>query len=288
MKFVFILLFLLYLPDTLLFQKVNSTKYGNIYKFESENTSFPHNDRRGGHVYKGKHYDAENHYNDSSVMLFIPNYYHPKDSIDLVFYFHGWYNNIDSTIIRFKLLEQFYKSKKNAVLVLAETAKNAPDTHGGKLQEKGVFVELVNDIFDELEDVFNKEYKVGNISLAGHSGAYRVMSYILLHGGITSKIDAVYLFDALYGDIEKYTYWINNYNGKFINIYTPSGGTKYESENLKLCFDSWEIGYDFIEDDDFSSDDLKENRIIIIQSELGHNEIIHNKNQFQKILESSL
>jgi hypothetical protein len=49
------------------------------------------------------------------------------------------------------------------------------------------------------------------------------------------------LFDGLYGYIEKYTYWLDHYGGRFINIYTKNGGTKEESENLMECFDSWKV-----------------------------------------------
>lgn len=96
------------------------------------------------------------------------------------------------------------------------------------------------------------------------------------------------MFDGLYADTEKFTYWIDNYKGKFINIYTPNGGTKSESENLITCLDGWNISFKLIENDDFSSDSLKNQRVIFIKSNLDHNEVLHTKNQFQKFLESSL
>ena len=42
-----------------------------------------------------------------------------------------------------------------------------------------------------------------------------------------------------------------------------------------------------IENDDFGVDELRGSRIIVIKSELEHNDVIHTKNQFQKFLESS-
>jgi len=287
MKYLSALLLLFYLTENLQSQQADTTKFGCIYRFESNNTSFPHENRKEGHVYKEQHYSIQEHYRDSSVIMFIPSYYTPKDSIDLVFYFHGWNNNIDTTIYKFNLLEQFYSSSKNGILVLAETAVNSPDSYGGKLQEKDIFKNLVTDVFQKIEDVYGLQNMIGNITLAGHSGAWKVMSYILMNGGLSDRISAVYLFDALYGDVEKYIHWLDYYNGKFINIYTPNGGTKSESENLMLCFRSWKIPYKLIEDDDFSSDDLKESRIIFIKSDLGHSYVISTKNQFQKFLESS-
>ena len=103
------------------------------------------------------------------------------------------------------------------MLVLAEGPKDAPDSFGGKLEEKGVFKLLVDEIISELERVYNLDLEFENISLTGHSGAYRVIAYILLHSGLTDKINEVILFDALYADVEKYAYWLDHYDGRFIN-----------------------------------------------------------------------
>lgn len=279
---------LIFILSSLIYSQNNEiAKYGKILKFKSSNTSFPHKNRQGGYTYKNTHFKADEHYSNSDVMIFIPNNFAIKDSVELVFYFHGWYNNIDSSITQFNLIGQFYLSNKNAILVLPETAKNSPDSYGGKLEEMEGFSELVADINDELNDIFNNEIKIGNITLAGHSGAYRVMAFILMNGGMTNKINNVFLFDALYNDAEKFTYWLDNYNGKFINIYTQNGGTKSESENLVLCLEGWKLNHKVIDDDDFELDDLNQSRIIIIESQLEHNEVIHTKNQFQKFLESS-
>ena len=283
-----ICLLILFLTSILFSQEEIDNEYGTIYKYELNNTSFPHKNRTDGHIYNGQQYNAADHYSDSSVLIFIPNHFIQSDSIDMVFYFHGWWNNIDSSLVRFNLIEQFYRSQKNAILVLSETAKNAPDLFGGRVEEKDVFKNLTIEIVEKISSIYDKSFEVGDVSLAGHSGAYRIISYILLHGGVTENIEAVFLFDALYADTEKYTYWIDNYNGKFINIYTPNGGTKAESENLITCLNGWGIPHLNIDSDDFTSDILKNERIIIIKSELGHNEVIHTKNQFQKFIESTL
>lgn len=282
-----IITFFVVLTSLIYSQENEFMKYGKVFKFSSSNTSFPHKIRQGGYTYKNTHYKADEHYSNSDVMIFIPKNFTIKDSVELVFYFHGWWNNIDSSVNQFNLFEQFYNSKKNAILILPETAKNSPDSYGGKLEENEIFKELVKDINEELNEIFNKEITIGNITLAGHSGAYRVMAFILMNGGITNKINNIFLFDALYNDVEKFTYWLDNFNGKFINIYTKEGGTKSESENLVLCLEGWNLDHIVIDDDDFELNDLIQSRIIIIKSQLEHNEVIHTKNQFQKFLESS-
>ena len=175
----------------------------------------------------------------------------------------------------------------NGILILPETAKNSADSFGGKLEEKNTFKDLTTEIVDELKTELGFDIKIDDIILAGHSGANRVISYILMLGGLTEKIRDVYIFDGLYSHLEKFTFWIDNYNGRFINIYTPNGGTKNESENLIECLENWQISVNFIDNDDFSIDELTQERIIVIKSMLDHNEVISSKDQFRKFLESS-
>ena len=100
---------------------------------------------------------------------------------------------------------------------------------------------LIDDVLKYLsENAKFKSAKVGNIILAGHSGAYRVISFCLMRGGLTQNISDVILFDALYGQTEKYVHWIENFKGRFINIYTDNGGTKEETENMMKELDAWE------------------------------------------------
>ena len=145
---------------------------GQLSIIESSNSMFPHPSRVDGHTYKDSLYSFKGHYNDSSVGIFLPEKFHSTDSIDLVFYFHGWNNNINKAIEKFKLLEQFAQSSKNAVFLFPEGPKNAPDSFGGKLEEENVFKSLVADVLDFLHNE-NKttSTKPGLIILAGHSGA---------------------------------------------------------------------------------------------------------------------
>ena len=178
---------------------------GTMIVTTSDHTMFPHEKRAKGHTYEGKTYPADVHYSDSTVAIFVPKGFRKGDATNLVFYFHGWRNNVDDTLKQFKVAEQLEASGVNAVLVLAEGPKNSPDSFGGKLEETGVFAKLVDDVLATLKArgvIANT--KPGSIVLAGHSGAYRVMAFILTRGGLTANIREVYLFDALYGQMEKF------------------------------------------------------------------------------------
>lgn len=283
MKTTTLLLFCFF-SSILFSQETDYSEYGTLYRFELSTAPFPHPARAGGYTYNDEHYSAEEHYSDSTTLVFIPEYIDYDEDIDLLVYFHGWGNNVDTVLVKFDLINQFHGSCRNAIYVMPEGPKNAPDSFGGKLEEAGNFKLFIDDMLNTLQSEAGKDISYENIILAGHSGAYRVIAHILLHGGLTDKINEVYLFDGLYADVEKYSYWLDHYNGRFIDIYTPNGGTKRDSENLMKCLTAWDITFIFIDDDDFTEEQLTGNRIIFIASELKHSEVISTKDQMKKFL----
>jgi hypothetical protein len=156
------------------------------------------------------------------------------------------------------------------------------------MEEKDGLKNLVADVLRYLKAQKKISHATaGNIILAGHSGAYRVIAYCLMRGGLTPNISDVFLFDALYGHTEKYAYWIDRFSGRFINIYTNAGGTKNETENLMADLDGWKIPYRMFEDTVVTQNDLTTNKVIFIHTELLHNEVIATKNQFRDFLSTS-
>ena len=261
---------------------------GEMFVPQFSSAPFPHPDRANGRLYNNQTFSAQEHYSDSSVAIFILKGFKPTATTNIVVYFHGWNNNIDSACVQFKLIEQFSTSNKNAIFVFPQGPKNSPDSFGGRLEDKDGLKNLVDDVLKYIQDIKNiKRITVGSIILAGHSGAYRIISFCLMRGGLTTNISDVILFDALYGETEKYSYWIDHSNGRFINIYTDSGGTKKETENLMADLDGWKIPHLSKEEKDVTELDLKQNRILFIHSELSHNEVIGANNQFRTFLSTS-
>lgn len=257
-----------------------------IARFSS--AMFPHAKRDTGYWYDNRKYSAEEHYRDSSVAIFIPKGFTSGATTNFVVYFHGWRNNIDSTFAQFCIAEQFADSKINAILIHPEGPKNAPDSFGGKLEETNTFKHLMEDVLDLLiKSNKVKTKNIGTIILAGHSGAYRVMSFILLRGGLTGYIKEVYLFDALYGQTEKFSYWLDHTPGRLVNIFTEEGGTKGESQSLMDDLYAWGIPFFSKKEQDVTTNDLVQNRILFIFSDLAHNEVIAKRNQFRSYLQTS-
>ena len=260
----------------------------NFFRITSVYTSFPDTARAKGHIYNNVLYDAATHYMDNSVLIIAPKKLNASKKVDFVFWFHGWGNNIDSAAVRHEIIKQFSDSKLNAVLVLAETAKNAPDSYGGKLEYNNTFKELVTDIMQELrkEKAVSNKSEPGNIILAGHSGAYRVMAFILANGNL--PVQEVILFDALYGQTDKYLNWIQSDNShRLIDIYTDGGGTDAASKEMADQLMKLNISTVRIEEKDLTAQIVSAQKIIFIHSLHRHNDIINNPDNFQLFLENT-
>ena len=286
----FILILIIIMSEILFPQALTEryTQFGEMFVPQFSSAPFPHPKRITGHIYKDQTFSAEEHYTDSSVAIFIPKRFKSTDKINFVVYFHGWNNNIDSACAQFKLIEQFSESNKNAIFVFPEGSKNSPDSFGGKLEEKDGLKNLIDDVIKYLtKNNKIKSTKAGSIILAGHSGAYRVISFCLMRGGLTRNISEVILFDALYGKTDKYLHWITNFKGNFINIYTDHGGTKDETENLMRILDSGSILYLKTEESKLGLSDLKNNRLVFIHTDLTHNEVLSKRHQLRDYLLSS-
>lgn len=262
-----------------------------LFRITSAYTSFPDTARVIGHTYNKVLYPAALHYSDSSVLIAVPTGFKPGKYVDVVFWFHGWRNSIDSAAAYFELIKQFTASKRNAILVFPEGAKNAPDSYGGKLEQKEIFKNLLNDVLTKLknEKLISKKAKAGNVVLAGHSGAFRVMAHIVQNGGV--EVKQVILFDGLYSQIDKYTAWIQaDASHQFINLYTnKGGGTDEVSEKMMQQLREKNIPFINAEETDVHTPMLKTNQVIFIHSLKEHNDVINRPDHnFRLFIENSI
>jgi len=259
-----------------------------IFHIHSSHTAFPDTGREKGHMYDKVLYTAEEHYHDSTVLIIAPKKLDAKKTVDLIFWFHGWRNNVDNAASFYDLTKQFIASNLNAVLVLAETAKDSPDSYGGKLENPGVFRALTTDVLSGLkaQHLINKGCKPGHILLAGHSGAYRVMARIIKNG--QTPVDETILFDALYAETPIFLDWIKaDQNHRFIDLYTDHGGTDEETHKLVKLIGQEKIPYLESEEGNVNFQAVKDNRMLIIHSLHEHNNIINKPDNFELFLENS-
>lgn len=263
--------------------------HGQLIVTQFVSAPFPHPSRAEGHTYNNESFPAAKHYADSTVALFIPKGFRATAQADFVVHFHGWRNTVAGTLQNYQLIEQLITSGRNAILIVPEGPSNAPDSSGGKLEDEDGFKRFMAETLATLQQhqVLKPEATAGKIILSGHSGGYRVISSIVTQGGMRSQIREVWLFDALYGQADRFLAWSEQTEGKLINIYTDGGGTKVRTEEMIATLKQQNKPALLATDGAVLGAELQTNRFIFLHTDLSHNDVVAKRKTFQKFLETS-
>jgi len=249
---------------------------------------FPHPERAEGHQHNNDFFSAPEHYQDSTVALYVPPSFRSGSKIDFVVHFHGWNNNVTNVLQKYHLLDQFAASKRNAILIVPQGPRNADDSFGGKLEDPGGFARFMDEAMRTLrERGVIGDAKIGNIILCGHSGGYEVISSVVACGGLTDHVREIWLFDALYAHAERFALWFDHHPGRFIDLYTEHGGTKAESENLMTALRENNVSFFAGTEGAAMLPDSLRNHLVFLSSELPHDEVLQSHRTFQTFLETS-
>ncbi len=269
----------------------NYAQQGELIVAPFATAPFPHPKRAEGHNYKTRFFSADEHYTNNTVAIFIPKGFRETGKVDFVVHFHGWGNHVSSVFKQYHLVEQLIASGRNAVLIVPQGPYDASDSFGGKLEDPDGFKKFMAEAVDTLKknsSLKNKDFAVGDIILSGHSGGYEVISMILDRGGMSDKVREVWLFDALYAQTDKYNAWIEKQpTGRYINIYTPNGGTKTDSEEQMKGFKTQGKAFFSGTELEVKPSDLQTNHIVFIFTDLQHNNVLDQRQEFRDYLKTS-
>jgi hypothetical protein len=263
---------------------------GQLIVTQLASAPFPHPKRAEGHHYQNQLYPAAEHYSDNTVAIFVPKGFRETGQVDFVVHFHGWKNNVEGVLGRYQLIEQLLESGRNAVLVVPQGPRNAPDSFGGKLEDPDGFKRFMAEVVDTLRQqsaLKKKDFAIGQIALSGHSGGYEVISAILDRGGLTEHVREVWLFDALYAQTDKFLAWIDRHLGRFIDLYTEHGGTKAETEQLMARLKQRGTAFFAGKEDEAKPADLQANKLVFLYTDLPHNDVVHQRREFREFLKTS-
>ena len=204
----------------------------------------------------------------------------------MFFWFHGWGNNITQTLESFKLEEELIASGINAILILPEAAKNANDSYAGKWEKEAVFNTYFTELTDFLsqKDVINTQ-QPHSIILGGHSGAANVLTRLMQYA--SQHVKGVLLFDAISYETEKIAQFLQqSTTTNFINLYSPSKGFTNNSNNLIKALEKRKLSYQLKADTQFSISDIKQSRILILSTQLHHNDVATTNHYISKFLKA--
>jgi hypothetical protein len=250
---------------------------------------FPHPARANGHRYHDEFFSAAEHYSDSTVAIFIPRNFRATDKVDFVVHFHGWRNTVAGTLEQFRLVEQLADSGKNAILIVPEGPRLAPDSFGGKLEDTNGFKLFMAEAMETLRTLgfLAPHSEIGNMILSAHSGGYHVVAAILDHGGLAEKTREVWLFDALYGGAENFDAWQKSQNGRLVDIYTDRGGTKENSEKMIASAHTGPANVFVAEDTNAPEQALRTYPLVFLHTDMAHNDVVAKRGSFNQLLRTS-
>ena len=145
-------------------------------------------------------FPREGHYDDSTVAFCVPKGYNAGGPVDFVVLLHGHINTCESFISQSRAGEALERSGRNAIVVVPQGPKNAPDSGGGKFEKPGGFAVFLDEALATLK-ASNKvpsDAQPGAVVLCGYSGGGRPAGFILRNGDAAGQIREVWLMDAAY------------------------------------------------------------------------------------------
>ncbi|MBX3185549.1 MAG: hypothetical protein KF819_00985 [Labilithrix sp.] len=164
---------------------------------------------------------------DATVLVFVPHHHRVGrgSNVAAVVHFHGHNTSAERAIVAHQLREQLFESKQNAILVVPQLAMLAADSSAGKLETPGGLSRMLADVLRTLDAPavraatgragLGPDATFGNVCLSAHSGGYHAAASCLRSGGV--PIHEVFLFDALYAEVDVFRDWVIAGRGKPMN-----------------------------------------------------------------------
>jgi hypothetical protein len=236
-------------------------------------------------------------YTDATTIVFVPLYFRATTgSVDMVVHFHGHRTTAEQAMKEHQLREQLVDSGQNAILAIPQGPVRAPDSSGGKLEQPGGLSRLLNEVVRTLQSskarsvlgasAVGRRARVGKVVISAHSGGWKVAARCLDHGGV--EIAEVYLFDALYGDLDSFLRWLlAGRRHKLVSYYT---GGKTEAMNLDLMKKLKSAKIKFLHattEGAITKAQMISSRAIFIRTELSHGRTPYKHNNLRDCLLAS-
>jgi hypothetical protein len=201
--------------------------FGNNPATDSPFLDITKGDRRGHRSYSGRVYWQDETYNDSRVLVHIPETFDLKRPGVIVVFFHGNGATLERDVRDRQLVpQQISDSGVNAVLLAPQMAVDAADSSAGKFWQPGGFKRFIAESADNLARLYGdpgaaKAFANMPIIIVGYSGGFLPTAWSLDVGGVSDRVRGVILLDAIYGQLDKFASWIENHRtGFFVSSYT--------------------------------------------------------------------
>jgi len=201
--------------------------FGNNPASEAPFLNISSGSRKGHRSYSGRVYWQDQTYNDSRVLVHIPENFDVQKPGVIVVFFHGNGATLERDVRDRQLVpQQISDSGVNAVLLAPQMAVDAADSSAGKFWQPGGFKRFMEESAGNLAKLYGdpasaKAFERMPIVIVGYSGGFLPTAWSLEVGGISDRVRGVILLDAVYGELDKFASWIENHRkGFFVSSYT--------------------------------------------------------------------
>lgn len=191
--------------------------------YRSAYAPFPHPDRmQGWKRGDGTFYPFAPHYNDSSIVVFVPEgLTEGEGGVNMIVHFHGHNNDNMGVLEQYRMPQAMIAAQTNALLVLPQGPYRARDSFGGKMEDPGGLQRLVHDVLLTMQrEGVLAQPRLNHLIISAHSGGYRPAAFCLDRGGLNDHMTGLFLFDAFYGQHEFFNAWLEHGNGNMFCAYT--------------------------------------------------------------------
>ncbi len=183
--------------------------------------------RRGHRGLGGRIYWQDRTFNDSRVLMHIPQHFDLRKPGVIVVFFHGNGATLERDVRDRQLVpQQVSDSGVNAVLLAPQLAVDAADSSAGKFWQPGGLKRFLDESSEQLarlsgEPDAAKIFANMPVIIIGYSGGFVPTAWSLDVGGLGNRIRGVFLLDAVYGELDKFASWILSHrSGFFVSSYT--------------------------------------------------------------------
>jgi hypothetical protein len=201
--------------------------YGNNPASDAPFLNISSGSRKGHRSYSGHVYWQDQTYNDSRVLVHIPENFDVQKPGVIVVFFHGNGATLERDVRDRQLVpQQISDSGVNAVLLAPQMAVDAADSSAGKFWQPGGFKRFMEESVGSLAKLYGdpasaKQFEKMPIVIVGYSGGFLPTAWSLEVGGISDRVRGVVLLDAVYGEMDKFASWIESHrSGFFVSSYT--------------------------------------------------------------------
>ena len=201
--------------------------FGNNPRSDAPFLDTAKGERRGHRSYGGRVYWQDETYNDSRVLMHVPETFDVRKPGVIVVFFHGNGATLERDVRDRQMVpQQISDSGVNAVLLAPQLAVDAADSSAGKFWQPGGFKRFLTESADHLARLYGnpgsaRAFANMPIVIVGYSGGFLPTAWSLDVGGVNNRVRGVFLLDAVYGELDKFAGWIeNNRSGFFVSAYT--------------------------------------------------------------------